>query len=361
MSATWSGAVETGVRFHFSANGLPFDTASYVKLVNDELREILSVEGETAVYQMMEYHLGFRNVDLQPDNQVVGKRLRPIILLLVHEAIAGDYRQAVPLAAAVELIHNGSLIIDDIQDRDGWRRGRPTVWRLWGKEKATLVGLGMEALMNKAAFRLSFQGITNKKVQVVISGLTDAMLKMAEGQVLDLSFTEPERTVEDAYFQMIQLKTASLIEAAARLGAEVATDSAKLIGAYSRFAHYLGIAYQITDDVLGIWDSKDQMGKFAASDFLNRKVTLPIIYGLSMADARQRQWIIEIFHTEKDDAEAQEALKDILEDLGVREHCRECAVAHLQQSRRELQSTGICSEPQQKLEELLDYVSLRIS
>src|SRR5438874_13108323 len=153
-----------------------------VAWVDDELRSVLhAAASEPAVYGMLRYHLGWtdsagRTVDPEAQRRFGGKRLRGVLVILACEACGGDGRSVVPAAAAVELIHNFSLIHDDIEDADEERRHRPTLWRVWGIPQAINAGSNMQALVNRAALRLAERGASPSAVLGCARLLTDTIL-----------------------------------------------------------------------------------------------------------------------------------------------------------------------------------------
>jgi len=262
--------------------------------VEDEMEAVLASRPADAVlYSMQRYHLGWLSDAFEPlpvelARRYGGKKLRGVLCLLACEAAGGDPAAAVPAAAAVEFIHNFSLIHDDIEDEDPERRHRPTVWRLWGVPQAVNAGSNMQVLVNEAALRLSDRGVSDDRALSVIARLTRAMLAMTEGQALDLGWQDRWDLSVEHYLGMAAGKTAALTEAAAWCGAAVATADATALDHFARFGQAFGLAFQARDDYLGIWGRSEQTGKPVGADIQHGKRSLPIVHALEKS-ARQGQ------------------------------------------------------------------------
>jgi geranylgeranyl diphosphate synthase type I len=238
-----------------------------------------------AHYGMMRYHLGWADETFREQIFPSGKRLRPMLCLLACAELGGDPAQALPAAVAIELLHNFSLIHDDIEDGDETRRGRTTVWKQWGFPQAINAGDGMFALAFAAMQRLARRGVSSTTTLAALDVFTRTCVALTEGQHLDLGFEqrdsgrEPVRVEE--YLRMIQGKTAALVGCSTAVGALVAGTSAEQSARMQRFGERIGLAFQIQDDVLGIWGDPNVTGKPAGNDILRRKKSLPLLYALA--------------------------------------------------------------------------------
>lgn len=226
-------------------------------------------------YAMLEYHLGWTGASAS-----TGKRIRPLLCLLCATAAGGDWQQALPLAASIELIHNFSLIHDDIQDNSPLRRGRPTVWQRWGQAQAINAGDAMFALAHLAPQRLLALGMPPQVTLHALAELNFTCLELTQGQHMDMNFERQAVVTVGEYMAMIEKKTAVLIAAATYLGGIVAGATADRRDHFYAFGWNLGLAFQLQDDVLGIWGDPSVTGKSAASDLEQRKKSLPVVYGL---------------------------------------------------------------------------------
>jgi geranylgeranyl diphosphate synthase type I len=329
----------------------------YLPLVEAELREVLAPSHPqlASFYGMMQYHLGWIDEDFVPKDGV-GKRLRPILCLLTCQATGGDPDQALPAAAAIELVHNFSLVHDDIEDKSPLRRGRPTVWKVWGVAQAINAGDGLFALAHLAMQRLADRGVPLRRVLAAFEIFDGACLALTEGQYLDLSFEGRLDVNVDEYLSMIQGKTAALFGAAAQLGAFIAGSDPQSTARYRRFGENLGLAFQMVDDILGIWGDPQVTGKPAADDIRQRKKTLPIVRALEEEKGTGGKGLREIYRREIIDQEAVEAALQILEDLGARHYAKELADEYYQQALAELDATGVENEAQDDLRELAAFL-----
>jgi geranylgeranyl diphosphate synthase type I len=234
---------------------------------------------------MLEYHLGWRDERLRSISVAApsGKKLRPGLALLVCEAIVGTIQPARPAAVAVELVHNFSLVHDDIQDQSRLRRHRPTVWALWGSEQGINVG--------DALFALAQAAIVRERTAVsarLAAELAQACVRLAEGQFLDIELQNAGVPLTlDTYAAMIERKTGALFASACRLGAIASGASAERCDAFAEYGLTLGLAFQEQDDVLGVWGTEAETGKPVAADVVTRKRSLPAALALARADAPQ--------------------------------------------------------------------------
>ncbi len=234
-----------------------------------------------AHYGMMRYHLGWADQHFHLNPAPSGKRLRPILCLLSCAELGGDPIQALPAAAAIELLHNFSLIHDDIEDGDEMRHHRPTIWKVWGVPLGINTGDGMFTLAFAAIQRLTQRGVNSKATLAVLNQFTQTCLTLTEGQHLDISFEQRPVISVDEYMYMIQGKTAALIGASVAIGARIAGAPTSQQTDMLQFGQALGLAFQIQDDILGIWGDPAITGKPVGNDILNRKKSLPLIHALN--------------------------------------------------------------------------------
>jgi len=228
--------------------------------------------------EMLSYHMGWTGEGA--GREATGKRIRPLLLLLTIASCGGDWMKAVPAAAAVELIHNFSLVHDDIQDNSLKRRGRPTVWVNWGAPLAINVGDALFALSNLSMMDLA-NSFPSEQVISASTALQRTCLDLTRGQYLDMSFENREDVKVDDYWAMVTGKTASLLSSSCLIGAILGNADNPTQEAYRSFGHFLGLAFQIQDDILGIWGDENVTGKSTASDLIERKKSLPVLVGLS--------------------------------------------------------------------------------
>ncbi len=264
----------------------------YYEAIESALQQQISRldESHTALYyQMLTYHMGWTGEGAGPDAS--GKRIRPLLVLLTCASCQADWNLALPAAAAVELIHNFSLVHDDIQDHSDKRRGRPTLWAKWGVPQAINAGDGLFVLSNLAITDLGANYDADLVLQVG-QVLQSTCLDLTRGQYLDISYEgRNDLRIED-YWPMINGKTAALLSASCMIGAILAKADGATTDAYRSFGHYLGLAFQVQDDILGIWGSEAVTGKSVSSDLLVGKKSLPVLVGLSKKGKFESRWAI---------------------------------------------------------------------
>ena len=254
----------------------------YLPLIDTEMRQVIGDDRALYAghYGMLRYHMGWADADFRPASVPSGKRIRPIVCLLACQAVGGRSDDALPAAAAVELVHNFSLIHDDVEDDSPTRRHRATVWALWGVPQAINAGDALFTLARTALYRLSAQGRPAEVVLDVCQLFDHACLRLTEGQYLDMSFEGRLDVGVDEYLPMISGKTAALLSASIEMGAAIGGASPAARAALAEFGRQVGLAFQMQDDVLGIWGDEALTGKSAASDLLARKKSLPVVYAL---------------------------------------------------------------------------------
>ncbi len=288
------------------------------------------------LYEMARYHMG-----LDGAAGGSGKRLRPLLGLLAYASIAGDHRGALPGAAAVELGHNFSLVHDDIEDRGVERRHRAALWTVYGIAQAINTGDTLFVLSRLALHRLTELGYSDGKVLALMRLYDETCLALCEGQFIDIWTSEHDDTMSvDLYFDMIGRKTAALIAGSVQAGAMLATDDERIVAAYRAFGWALGLAFQLNDDLLGIWGPEQATGK-EPSDLAERKKTLPVIYALQHAgpEDRERLSAIILGHAPTPDEVAE--ARTIIERTGAQQYTRERARGYRDEAMAQLASAGV--------------------
>jgi geranylgeranyl diphosphate synthase type I len=314
------------------------DLHPYLTAIEQELRAIVSAPTEAVgpLYDMMAYHLGWLDQELQAVEAYRGKRTRPLLCLLSCEAAGGDWKQALPAAAALELVHNFSLIHDDIEDDSPTRRGRPTVWTLWGLAHGVNAGDSMLVIARQTLVRLSDQGMDPATVLAALSILDQTLLYLCQGQYLDIASEGNLAVTEKLYLQMIGDKTAALIAASTQLGALIG-GAAEGTEHHRQFGWQLGLAFQMVDDLLGIWGDPQTTGKPAASDVRNRKMTLPVIFALQHSDGSE---LADLYRREQLSQGDVHRAVAILDRVGARQYVQERAAQYEAKALAALESAG---------------------
>jgi len=222
------------------------------------------------------YHLGWTDEHGRATDACSGKAVRPTLTLLAAEAVGGDPEAALPAAAAVELVHNFSLVHDDVIDHDGTRRHRPTAWVVFGLGPALLAG---DALLALAQTVLATSG--HGAAQDATAMLCGAAIDLTEGQCADLAFERRSDVGLPDCFAMVEAKTAALLGCACAIGARFGGGCPDQVDSLGRFGRNLGVVFQLVDDLLGIWGDPLATGKPTFSDLQSRKKSLPVVAALA--------------------------------------------------------------------------------
>jgi geranylgeranyl diphosphate synthase type I len=329
-------------------------------------------------YGQMQYHLGWVDNSFAPMTINPGKLLRPTLLLLAYEASGAwgltnqalnrsDYlRRALPAAASVELTHNFTLIHDDIVDHDTERHHQPTLWTVWGSSQGINTGDGMFALSRLALWDVLQEGVEGEIAARLGTVLDRACLVVAEGQYLDLSFERREDISVFMYLDMISRKTAALMSCATEMGALLGTRDTTTIKSLCDFGYEIGIAFQVRDDLLGVWASTAELGKTSAGDIYRRKRSLPILHALEHASAEDQQTLHQIYKQEASLSEHEVAsVLAIFERTSTRAYCltflnQQCARARQALNNVPHLDNAVAARALEDMETLMHFVETAI-
>lgn len=224
-----------------------------------------------------------------------GKRVRSILLLLSCEAVGGNSRNALDAGAAVEAMHNFTLVHDDIMDNAGTRRGHPTVHKRWNTNTALLVG---DVLLGQAYAQLLRTKTTN--IKQITALFTEGLLEVCEGQALDLEFERESGVSLSDYFTMIEKKTARLISMSTEMGAIIGGGTKTQIRNLRSFGHYLGRAFQVQDDLLDVVADQKDFGKTIGGDILEGKKTFLLIHAYQRSVGKDRRLLGTVMRRQHD-------------------------------------------------------------
>jgi geranylgeranyl diphosphate synthase, type I len=238
---------------------------------------------------VVSYHLGWSDQHGAPVSSSGGKAVRPGLALLGAEASGADPRIALPGAVAVELVHNFSLVHDDLMDRDPKRRHRPTVWALWGDATAVLAGDAMLSLAHEVLADCHSPHAHSPHTEAAATVIAIATRELICGQAQDTAFEKRSDVTLDECLDMVRGKTGALMSASAVIGAVLAGAAASLTDALAAYGAHLGLAFQLVDDLLGIWGRPEVTGKPVYSDLRSRKKTLPVTWTVQNGGAAGRQ------------------------------------------------------------------------
>jgi geranylgeranyl diphosphate synthase type I len=332
----------------------PFPTIPQLrKAIEEDLRiawNLLEKYKAEDIAQILSYHLGW----LEESQQNKGKRIRPLLTLLSCAAVGGDWLWATPVSSCIELIHNFSLIHDDIEDGSETRRGQITIWKRWGVPKAINIGDAVFVLGRLSAHRITENGLPDAVVVKVFKILDHACMKLTVGQDLDLAFETREDVAEDEYLEMIEGKTSALLAASTSCGGVVAQADTDTIETLHVFGHHLGMAFQIRDDILGLWGDPNQTGKSTGDDLRARKKTLPIIYGLRQSEEFKERWDSGGL----DDASI-ESMREALESSDALAYTEAQSEKHTELALQAIASLGLENNASQLLTELTSELLIR--
>jgi geranylgeranyl diphosphate synthase, type I len=341
---------------------------------NTALAEKVNYATLSKIYGQMQYHLGWVDQQLRPADGHPGKLLRPKLLLLSYELawaqgqtpstnpLVLPVRPALPAAASVELAHNFTLLHDDIQDGDVERRHRPTVWSVWGIPQAILIGDALFALARLHLWKLLDEEV-EPAIVLNLAKLFDAtLLMLTEGQYLDMSFEQQQQVSLSSYEEMISRKTATLMQGATEMGATLGTRNQEVVEGLARFGHALGLAFQVRDDMLGVWATEAHSGKLPIGDIYRRKKSLPILHAFHHAQPVDQQAMAKIYNqdTPITQKQAQEVLA-IFVRTHTREYCNQFLAEQCQQARLALAQlasarNALAARALTDLETIIDFV-----
>ena len=265
----------------------------------------------THLGRMAAYHMGWIDSDGHRADAPSGKRIRPALVLWACSAMGGDAEWALPAAVAVELVHNFTLIHDDIQDGDRQRRHRETVWSIWGEAQGINAGDGIFAL---ALRTLLAPGPHADRRMRAAHTLTAAIVDVVEGQCLDLALEGSPASSTAAYLRLATAKTGALLGASLAAGALIAGASDETARRFDVAGRLLGLAFQVRDDWLGTWGDTEITGKGRHTDLQRRKLTYPIVAAYEIATADQRRELRRLFRDRE--AAADDRLRVLLAQCG---------------------------------------------
>jgi geranylgeranyl diphosphate synthase type I len=290
---------------------LPRSLSRRLPIIEEALRWALPVQ-TSPLGKMCAYHLGWVTPDGQPTASGSGKLLRAALALWACEACGGEVDWGIPAAAAVELIHNFTLVHDDIQDGDVQRRHRPTVWSIWGEAQGINVGDGLFAT---AYMTLLAPGPRADRRMRAARSLSQAVLEVIEGQCLDLALEGRPDTPRATYVRLITAKTGALLGASLEMGALLAGAPGRTVGKLRSAGRLLGQTFQMRDDWLGTFGDPERTGKGRGGDLARRKLTYPVISAYSRASYAEQRDLCDLF-AEPDTAGGEPRIREILAGLG---------------------------------------------
>lgn len=331
----------------------PISLDSYSSLIESDLKNLLAKEPKLELYRMIEYFLGFCDQKGKPVARYGGKRLRPAICLYIAD-LFGKKDAARLFACSIELFHNFTLIHDDIEDHDELRRGRATVWKLWGINHGINSGDALALLATKTLGQAAAKAGENGEKAAAF--LSQTYAEVIEGQFLDFTLADASLSnhvvTEESYLRMIEKKSAVLIAASAKAGAIIAGALPACQEALWNYGFNLGRPYQIYDDIVSIWGSIEKSGKTALKDIYEKKKTLPVIFGYSRADMAEKVELEKIYSADHMVSESDvQKVVDILNKVGAREYAYQKLLNFSDLAQQALSTAGL---PKTATDPLLD-------
>ena len=342
---------------------LPAMFARYKGRVEDELSRSMPASEGTDPYSLLRYHLGWANADGTSAGTPVsqGKALRPTLCMFACEALDQDPVRALPAAAALELIHNFSLVHDDIQDQDLERRHQSTVWSLWGVPKALVAGNALQSVGDVTLLGTAKYGAPPNTALRVSQILTESYLEMIQGQCLDLAFEASTTITSENYLQMIAYKTGALIRSGLEIGALLATGDpgGKTFTAFSRFGNCLGRAFQVRDDFLGIWGESNLTGKPTGNDIRRRKKSFPVVLAFELATGKDFEDLCRIYGQDELDEEDVGKVLTVLDAVGAQDLSQTLTESSAGEALQALDTVELPSWARAEAKELVDFLARR--
>jgi geranylgeranyl diphosphate synthase type I len=338
------------------SNELKTLTQAMLPAMNQEMKDVFQVNDSTPTlfYGMMHYHMGWVDADMQPISIYAGKQIRPLMCMLACAAAGGDWQQAIPAAAAIEILHNFSLVHDDIEDNSDVRRSRDTVWKIWGVPQAINAGDSMFAIAHLAMNRLIERGVSADITVQALRRFDETCVRLTQGQNADMDFETRAVVGTDEYIEMITGKTAVLVSLSMELGALIAGADPTTVQNYAQFGLDLGLAFQVIDDILGIWGDEAKIGKSASTDITTKKKTLPVLYGLEQSADLQNLYAT----AEPNNAFVQQVVT-LLGENGADTYAKEKATAYSNSAINHIKSANPQGDAGQALYQLADMLLKR--
>jgi len=326
------------------ASSIKSELESYASTVNEFI--LTSLEGKPKELYQASSHL----------IRTGGKRIRPFMVIKSCEMLGGTVKRALPAAAAVELVHNFTLVHDDIMDNDEMRHGTSTVHRYYGIPLAILAG---DILFSKSFQLITVNGrkagIPDMDITSMVAQLSRACTEICEGQATDIGFASSTKFPKEAdYIKMIGKKTAALFEVSCALGALSAPNHTERDAEnLSSFGRNIGIAFQLVDDLIGVVGDPKLTGKAAGNDIREGKKTYPIL--LALGNSKDRDRILKVFGSKNaSSADIKEAVR-VISDIGIEQEVRNAARKHMNDALKAIEGYGD-SDARRSLQFSADFV-----
>ena len=330
---------------------LPLVLSRYKDVLDLALKDAIS-DRRIFLYDMLRYCMGWSDAYGAPLETKKGKGIRPSLCLFTCDALGGDIEKALPAAVSLELIHNFSLIHDEIQDSDEIRHHRPTLWNVWGIPKALVAGNVMRVLADKS---MSTMPSDHSKLLTVSSSIvSEACLEMIEGQYMDISFEGGDGISVDQYMKMISHKTGALLRSSVHIGAVIGSRGGRVAGIFREIGIKLGFMFQIRDDILGTWGETTSTGKPVGSDIRRKKNTLPIIHARETQPYQEE--ISELYSLEFIEDHHVDRVLDILDATKAGHYCQGLVENYALEVSKDIQEIGFSKNSKEEFQALVSFL-----
>ena len=323
----------------------------YREAIAREVSETLPAS-DSALDEMMRFALGWTDEGMP----TLGKSLRPTFCLLTCESLGGDVDVALPIAVAVELVHSFSLIHDDIEDGDEMRHHRPSLWYAYGRGPAVLAGAALWTVAYEALNRAHDRGLSAERSLAARKVLNDACREMIEGQHQDLTYELRVDVTLPEYLGMIEHKSAALLGASLQLGAIVAGADDEECARFAKFGREVGLAFQIRDDILGIWGEGSATGKPVGADIARKKKTLPVVHAFQQVVGPDRDLLRTVYAKPEVDDDDIFSVLDVLQRWNCRYFAQGLAEDYRSRAMNILARTSIPAQARRGFDDLNSFV-----
>lgn len=274
-----------------------------------------------------------------------GKRIRPLLCLIANNLCAGELNKAFPSAIAIEMLHNFTLLHDDIMDASPLRRGAPTVYKKYNINKAILSGDTM--------FACAFKHLLESDKEVafdLVQTLTQGSIEVCEGQSYDMEFEQRKDVSLEEYLEMIRLKTGVLLSTSLKLGAISAGADSETLSLLNTFGNYIGVAFQIQDDLFDCWSELEVFGKMCGTDITDKKKTFLYLKALEIADGDLKKELQELYESDSTNKDAKiERVRAIYEQLNIKDVAQKTVLSYNQKALEALERINADEERKQPL------------
>ena len=330
---------------------LPLVLSRYKDVLDLALKDAIS-DRRIFLYDMLRYCMGWSDAYGVPLETKKGKGIRPSLCLFTCDALGGDIEKALPAAVSLELIHNFSLIHDEIQDSDEIRHHRPTLWNVWGIPKALVAGNVMRVLADKSMSTMPSDH--SKLLSVSSSIVSEACLEMIEGQYMDISFEGGDGISVDQYMKMISHKTGALLRSSVHIGAVIGSRGGRVADIFREIGIKLGFMFQIRDDILGTWGETTSTGKPVGSDIRRKKNTLPIIHARETQTYQEE--ISDLYSLEFIEDHHVDRVLDILDATKAGHYCQGLVEDYALEVSKDIQDIGFSKNSREEFQALVSFL-----